>query len=131
MDIKLESLPVEVLLLIFSFLDPKSLCQLQCVCKLFRQIAGSDSLWRPLVILNSGDKNKPNTGESWKDRFRKRNHPSFCFFRELFQGFPETAYQTARKSGFKCTIDLPVKKWIQRAIASQDGSLKAYKKHSL
>jgi F-box-like len=48
--IAIADLPEEILLTIFSFLPANTLMTMQCVCKLFTQLARDNFLWKKLII---------------------------------------------------------------------------------
>jgi hypothetical protein len=49
---QITDLPLECMLQIFSYLDPKSLCRSQCVCREWRDPASLDWLWKDLCFFS-------------------------------------------------------------------------------
>ncbi|KAK4273861.1 hypothetical protein QN277_017174 [Acacia crassicarpa] len=69
----MESLPVEVCLKIFCLLDYQHLVVAQQVCRKWKLLASSDSLWSNLFKERWGEDSAafhdPNGSKSWKDVF--------------------------------------------------------------
>lgn len=69
-------LPEEVLVQVFSYMDPKTLARSSCVCKLWKANADNDVLWYNIVKYSISDNigdiafHDISEGETWKEKFK-------------------------------------------------------------
>lgn len=61
----MNELPNDLLVIIFSFLNIRSLFALQCICKRFKELCSGDPLWKPYV-LNQLPKYRKPLAMPWK-----------------------------------------------------------------
>ena len=53
--VKMESIPTELLIITFEFLNPFTLCQLAKVSKEFRECTANDKIWRKIRGITKRD----------------------------------------------------------------------------
>jgi hypothetical protein len=89
-----ETLPAELILLIFSNFDPKTLCTIRLVCKFWKTQSDHQTLWKALTLKTFGPLSEQVN--DWRKKFIELHQCQFAIEFVTFENRPPVKNKTLK-----------------------------------